>query len=86
MPEKTLHRALFVTFALITVLAVAGMVLTRYWISSTLRVETAQTKPSAPALVDQQPLITAQRLAALASPEEQQLAENVLRVADHEVD
>jgi small-conductance mechanosensitive channel len=86
MPEKTLHRALFVTFALITVLAVAGMVLTRYWISSTLRVETAQTKPSAPALVDQQPLITAQRLAALASPEEQQLAENALRVADHEVD
>jgi small-conductance mechanosensitive channel len=86
MSGKTLHRALFVICALIAVLAVVGTVVTRYWISSAVRVETAKAKPAAAHLVDEQPLIAAQRLAALATPEEQELAQNILRLADHEVD
>jgi small-conductance mechanosensitive channel len=87
MSEKTLHRALFVTCVLVVVAAVVGLVLTRYWISSTVRVEVANPRPAVTTMVDQQPLITAQRLAALATtPEEQDLAQSTLRLADHEVD
>lgn len=86
MSERTLRRALFVTCLLVAVLAVVGAVITRYWISSAVRLDTAKPKAPTVRLVDEQPLVTAQKLAALATPEEQELAQNVLRLADHEVD
>jgi len=57
----------------------------RYWISAVPQQEKA--KPKLAGLVDSQPLLTAQRLAALATtPEEREFAKNALRVSDHEVD
>ncbi|HEY6308281.1 MAG TPA: mechanosensitive ion channel domain-containing protein [Candidatus Angelobacter sp.] len=84
---KTFRRALLFTCVLIALLVVAGAVLVRYWINSVPQPETTRSKPAATALVDQQPLITAQKLAALATlPEEREFAQNALRLADHEVD
>jgi small-conductance mechanosensitive channel len=87
MPMKTFRRALLFTCVLIALLVVVGAVLTRYWINAVPHPETTQPKAAASALVDQQPLITAQKLAALAIlPEEREFAQNALRLADHEVD
>ena len=75
-------------FASITSLAavvLVGTVVLRYWISPPP--EQVKEKPRPAGLVDSQPLLTAQRLAALATtPEEQEFARNALRLADHEVD
>jgi small-conductance mechanosensitive channel len=47
----------------------------------------AQAPTDTGSLVDQRPLLTARKMAALAStPEEQRIAQEVLRIADHEVD
>ncbi len=84
---KTFSRALFVACVLLAVTALVGAVLTRYWINSQSEPETPAAKPASAELVDQQPLITAQKLAALAAArEEKDFAQNALRLADHEVD
>jgi small-conductance mechanosensitive channel len=87
MSTNTLRRALFVSCMLLMLLALVGAVLTRYWINSVEPAETTQSKPEAVVLVDQQPLITAQKLAAQATTlEGQEFAQNAVRLADHEVD
>jgi small-conductance mechanosensitive channel len=87
MSTNTLRRALFVSCMLLMLLALVGAVLTRYWINSVEPPETAQGKPETVVLVDQQPLITAQKLAAEATTlEGQEFAQNAVRLADHEVD
>jgi len=87
MSKETVSRVVFVTSVLVALLALVGVVLTRYWINATLEPQTAAARPVATALVDEQPLITAQRLAALAvTGEEKDFAQNALRLADHEVD
>ena len=82
-----------VVLLLLVAAAIAGFVLTRE--SPTDEAAAARTKGSghkavtaAPrALVDQRPLQTARRMAALAAtPEEQRLAREAERVGDHEVD
>lgn len=82
---KTLSRTIFASVTFLAAIALVGAVLLRYWISS--QPQPRAEKPKPPGLVDDQPLVTAQRLAALAStPEEQEFAKNALRVSDHEVD
>src|SRR5712691_2629592 len=80
--------------ALLTLVAfgIAGLVLTRDT-GQPVAAEQARAgkdskkTPSRPPLVDERPLQTARSLAALAAtPEEQQLAHQALKVADHEVD
>jgi small-conductance mechanosensitive channel len=72
---------------LLVLLALVGAVLTRYWINSVEPSESAPSKPETVVLVDQQPLITAQKLAAQATTlEGQEFAQNAVRLADHEVD
>jgi small-conductance mechanosensitive channel len=69
---------------------VSGAVLTvvlRYWISQPPQPVIIKSKSPAAELVDEQPLLTAQKLASLvATPEEEDLAKNAVRIADHEVD
>jgi small-conductance mechanosensitive channel len=85
MSMKTLRRTVLVSFTLFVALVLVGGVLLRYWINPVA--EQRMEKAKAPGLVDDQPLLTAQKLAGLAAtPEEQELAKNALRVADHEVD
>ncbi len=87
MPARTFFRALLAASMPIALLGVVGAVLTRYWINATPQPEPTKAKAAAATLVDEQPLITAQRLAALSTePDENDFAENALRVADHEVD
>src|SRR5215472_3066134 len=85
MASKKIHGvAVLIAVTLITS-AIIGGVVVRYGIN--VAVTPAQTKAQPPGLVDQQPLITAQKLAALATaPEERDFAQNALRIADHEVD
>lgn len=72
---------------LLMALAVVGTVLTRYWLNSAPPQDSQAEPAPASGLVDQQPLITAQRLTVLATTrEEHDLAQNALRLADHEVD
>ena len=80
-----------VVLAAILAAVVAGLVWTRERTRPTQAAE-ATTDPSAPQrprerLVNMQPLLTARRMAALAqSPEEQELAKQAVRIADHVVD
>ena len=81
---KAFRRAAFVVALLLAVAGLAGVVVMRYWLATEPRQSPAR-EVAGP--VDEQPLITAQRLAAVAaSPEEQELAQAALHVADHEVD
>jgi small-conductance mechanosensitive channel len=85
MSTKTLSRTIFVTLTILAAVTLVGAVLLRYWISA--QPQPKREKPKPPGLVDDQPLVTAHRLAALAAtPEEQEFAKNALRVSDHEVD
>src|SRR5215472_2912538 len=85
MSMKTLSRTIFASFTILVAIVLVGTVLLRYWISA--QPQPRAEKPKPPGLVDNQPLVTAQRLAALATtPEEQDFAKNALRVSDHEVD
>jgi small-conductance mechanosensitive channel len=90
MSMKSFRHVVVPAVLFIVVLGVIGTVLTRYWVSVPSPPAAVKAKPSAETslvLVDEQPLITAQRLAALAAtPEEQEFAQNALRLADHEVD
>jgi small-conductance mechanosensitive channel len=68
-------------------LSLAATVLLRYWINPPSQHGLAKPKSAASELVDEQPLVTAQKLAAAAgTPEEEEFAKNALRIADHEVD
>ncbi|MBZ5520705.1 MAG: mechanosensitive ion channel [Acidobacteriia bacterium] len=83
---KVFGRAAFVVLLVLGMVGLAGVVVTRYWLSAAPRQEQARNVADARP-VDEQPLITAQRLAALAvTPEEQELAHTALHLADHEVD
>jgi small-conductance mechanosensitive channel len=85
MSFKTFHRTLLVSCALCIAVAMIGVILFRYWINPIPEQQGKQPKQNG--LVDVQPLLTAQRVAALAgAPQEQEFAKNALRVADHEVD
>ncbi|HZS28791.1 MAG TPA: mechanosensitive ion channel domain-containing protein [Candidatus Angelobacter sp.] len=85
MSKKTFSRTLFASITFLAAIALVGAVLYRYWINS--QPQPRAEKPKPPGLVDEQPLVTAQRLAALATtPEEQEFSKNALRVSDHEVD
>lgn len=87
MASKILHRATFVSVAVLAVLAVIAIVLVRYWISPPEARKRSKDKRPTAELVDQRPLIIARRLAAMASTsDEQELAQNALRLADLEVD
>ena len=83
---KTLYRIAVVVFLLAVTTAFVGFVIDRYWTNSSFE-KRATSAPAQSGLVDEQPLLTAEQLAPLAStPEEQDFAVNALRVADHEVD
>src|SRR6185437_11052023 len=85
MSKKTFTRTLFASITFFAAIALVGAVLYRYWINS--QPQPRAEKPKPPGLVDEQPLVTAQRLAALATTsEEQEFSKNALRVSDHEVD
>jgi small-conductance mechanosensitive channel len=85
MSMKTLSRTVFASVISLAAIALVGAVLFRYWISS--QPQPRAEKPKPPGLVDDQPLVTAQRLATqAATAEEQEFAKNALRVSDHEVD
>jgi len=87
MPAKTFHRAVLPAVLLLAGVALAATVLVRYWISPPPQHTVTRAKSGASGLVDEQPLVTAQKLAALATtPEEEEFAKNALRLADHEVD
>jgi len=74
------------TIALLAVVraAVVGLILTRPSANSGI---TTQARGRRPPLVDERPLQSARAMAALASdPDQQRLAQQALRLADHEVD
>jgi small-conductance mechanosensitive channel len=85
MSMKTLSRTVFITVVSLAAIALVGAVLFRYWISA--QPQPRAEKPKPPGLVDDQPLVTAHRLAIQATTSgEQEFAKNALRVSDHEVD
>jgi len=85
---KTLHRTILILLLSLMALAVVGIVLARYWVTDPQQQNTAKApRNDQPGLVDEQPLVTAQRLATLAgTSEEMNFAHEAVRVADHEVD
>src|SRR5262249_14149057 len=86
MSIKTVRRTIVGALTVIAALALVGTVLFRYWINA-LPVQSPEKRKTAAGLVDDQPLLTAHRLSALAvTPEEQEFAKTALRLADHEVD
>jgi small-conductance mechanosensitive channel len=79
---KTRQRIVVFTLCALIVAAIVALVRTRESASST-----ARTRPRLTPLVDEQPVRTARSMAALASTrEEQRLAQQALRLADHAVD
>jgi small-conductance mechanosensitive channel len=87
MPLKKFRHVVVPGILFIAVLAVIGAVLARYWVSAPPPAPSGKKPEAESSLVDEQPLLTAQRLSALATtPEEQEFARNAVRLADHEVD
>src|SRR5215469_4753896 len=90
MSMKNFRRVVIPTVSFIVVLGTIGTVLARYWVSAPAPQAAVKAKSSGETslvLVDEQPLITAQRLSALATTaEEREFAQNAVRLADHEVD
>ena len=85
MSLKTVRRTMLATVTIIAAVALVGIVVLRYWISAQPPQETQKAAPMG--LVDSQPLLTAQHLAAMATtPKEQEFAKDALRISDHEVD
>ena len=75
------------SFLLLAGLAVVAAVIVRYGISPPPPHQTVKTKSAASDLVDEQPLLTAQRLSGLATTsEEEDFGKRAVRIADHEVD
>lgn len=85
MSLKAFRRTMLASVTSLAAVALVGTIVLRYWISAPP--QQPKEKPRPVGLVDSQPLLTAQRLAMLATtPEEQEFARNALRLADHEVD
>jgi small-conductance mechanosensitive channel len=85
MSLKTFTRTVLASVTVLAGVALIGTVLLRYWISAQPQQEAQKAAPAG--LVDSQPLLTAQRLAAMATaPKEQEFAKDALRISDHEVD
>jgi small-conductance mechanosensitive channel len=85
MSLKIFTRTILASVTVLAAVTLIGTVVLRYWISSQPQQETQKAAPAG--LVDSQPLLTAQRLAALAAtPKEQEFAKDALRLSDHEVD
>lgn len=85
MSLKTFTRTILASVTVLVAVALIGTVVLRYWISAQPQQEPQKAAP--PGLVDSQPLLTAQRLAAMATtPKEQDFAKDALRISDHEVD
>src|SRR5262249_26228682 len=86
MTTKKIHGLAFLIAVGVLTAAIIGVIVVRYGITA-VPAPASQAKAQDTGLVDQQPLITAQKLAALATmPEEREFAQNALRIADHEVD
>src|SRR6202049_779595 len=95
---KVFHWITGITLVVLLALAIAGLVLTRDLgqpsgnpegarKSQGGKVATANVGTASQTLVDQSPLQTARRLAALAAtPEEKDLSHQALKLADHELD
>jgi small-conductance mechanosensitive channel len=95
---KVFHWITGITLLVLLALAIAGLVLTRDLGQPSGnaegarkpqdgRVATANVGTASQTLVDQSPLQTARRLAALAAtPEEKNLSHQALKLADHELD
>jgi small-conductance mechanosensitive channel len=84
---KTQERILLIVSLALVVLALTGTVLSRYWVNAPLTNNLKKEGDQGGGLVDEQPLVTAQRLASIAATlQEQEFAQNALRIADHEVD
>src|SRR5690349_3270049 len=80
------QRAILIVLIALLVLTGAGLVVTTEWGARTVSPGSSRSS-SAQSPVDLQQFHTAQSLAQLAAtPEEQDLARDVLRKADHEVD
>jgi small-conductance mechanosensitive channel len=77
-----------VLLLLLLLVALMGVASTRFWFNlPTQQTSGKSTLTDQSKLVDEQPLVTAQRLATLALiPEEQEFAQESLRLADHELD
>ena len=85
MSLKTVRRTMLASVTIIAAVALVGIIVLRYWISAQPPQEAQKAAPMG--LVDSQPLLTAQHLAALATtPKEQDFAKDALRISDHEVD
>ena len=84
---KTMRRTIIFLVLSLATAALVGIVLIRYGDKVSTRKSAAKvTATDESRLVDEQPLTTAQRLAALAqTQEEKELAQEAVRVADHEV-
>src|SRR6267378_2346677 len=94
---KSFHWITGITLVVLLALAIVGLVLTRDLGQPSGnadgtkpqggKVASANVGPASQTLVDQSPLQTARRLAALAaSPEEKDLSHQALKLADHELD
>lgn len=82
---KAFQRVALAASLLLGALSLAGLILARYWLRVPQPARTTPTKKTV--LVDEQPLVTARALAALAAPPaEQEFAQQAVHVADHEVD
>src|SRR5438105_253689 len=76
------HLTIVLVLVLLVAAAAIGFVMTRDTSRPSNAAPTTQT-----ALVDQSPLKTARQLGAWAiTPDEQRLAQEIVRVADHEID
>ncbi len=85
---KTHQQVTLIGLLVLLALALVGLVLTSTRENPAPQRSAAQPSPASPfVLVDQWPLETAQKMAALAATsEEQELAREALRLGDHEVD
>jgi small-conductance mechanosensitive channel len=85
---KAIHRIALIVLLSLIAAAVAGVVAVKYWAGTPPAQRTAPIAAAdQPGLVDEQPFLTAQKLAALAkTPDERELAQEAVRVADHELE
>ena len=84
---KVRDRILLLVTLVLIALALTGTVFGRYWVNAPVNNNEKKELAQGGGLVDEQPLTTAQQLESLAATrEEQEFAQNALRIADHEVD
>jgi small-conductance mechanosensitive channel len=84
---KTLYRVVFVVSLALVVAVTVGFIVNRYWFNASLERGQTVGAENQPGPVNEQPLLVAEQLAPLAvTREEQDFAQEALRLADHEVD